>query len=283
MIIAISGASGFIGRHLSTYFSSKGNEVRNIPRIESGLAEFIKTIEGTDVVINLAGAPVIGRWSRSYKDKLVSSRVKTTLQIVEAINAAEKKPELLISASAIGIYSAQGEHTESKCVEADDFLGKLCREWETAAKGKPEDTRLAIVRMGIVLGKDGGAFQRMFPLFRKGLGGKIASGKQGFSWIHIYDVVQAIDYIISNRQVQGVFNFTAPQVVDNHKFTLVLARAVGRRAFMAVPAFMLRLLFGEGSVAVAGGQFVHPENLQKAGFMFNYPKLSDAVDDLINN
>jgi len=141
-------------------------------------------------------------------------------------------------------------------------------------------SRVAVTRFGIVLGKDGGALTRMLPLFRLGLGGKIASGKQGFSWIHVYDLIHAIEFIIENPKLSGEFNLTAPDVVDNGKFTKVLSKTLGKPALFAVPAFALKLLFGEGSIAVAGGQFAFPKHLTDEGFYFSYPDLKSALDDI---
>jgi uncharacterized protein (TIGR01777 family) len=283
MLIAISGAGGFIGKQLTLFLQSKENEIRSIARIhyDTPVAEVALQLAGVDVVINLAGAPVIGRWTKAYKKNLLDSRIITTRKIVEAIGIMDKKPGLLISASAIGIYSQEGEHTENNFQLADDYLGQICSAWELEAKKAKPLTRVAITRFGIVLGKDGGALKRMLPLFRFGLGGRIASGKQGFSWIHVYDVVHAIYFIIGNKKAEGEFNFTAPQIVDNSKFTSLLAGKLRKSAFFTVPLFALRLVFGEGSIAVAGGQFVKPQHLLEAGYEFDYPELSKALDDII--
>jgi hypothetical protein len=193
----------------------------------------------------------------------------------------DTKPGLFISASAIGIYSQQGEQIEKKFQVADDYLGEICSAWELEAKKAKPVTRVAITRFGIVLGKDGGALKRMLPLFKLGLGGKIASGKQGFSWIHITDVLKAMEFIIGNKQVSGEFNFTAPEVVDNQLFTKVLAGVVKRPALFSIPAFALQALFGEGAVAVTGGQFAPPNHLLNEGFEFSFPELEEALRDII--
>jgi uncharacterized protein len=282
MIIAISGSGGFIGKQLTSYFQAKGNEVRSISRINEGTLDegITRQLSGADVIINLAGAPIVGRWTKKYKKVLFDSRIITTRKIVEAISLIDKKPQLLISASAVGIYSPVGEQTESNFRIADDYLGQICTAWEAEAKKANLFTRVAITRFGIVLGKDGGALERMLPLFRMGFGGKIASGTQGFSWIHVYDVIHAIEFIVDNPKLSGEFNLTAPDVVDNSKFTKVLSKLLGKPALFAVPAFTLKLLFGEGSIAVAGGQFAFPEHLTDEGFCFSYPDLKSALDDI---
>lgn len=284
MIIAITGSGGFIGKHLSTFLQSKKHEVIAIPRIDANTvpSALAKMLEGTDVIINLAGAPVVGRWTTAYKKLLLDSRINTTRSLVEAIALMEAKPQLLISASAIGIYAPEGEHTESHYKVADDYLGEICQAWEAEAKKAMPYTRVAITRFGIVLGKSGGALKRMLPLFRKGLGGKIASGNQGFSWIHIFDVVHAIYFIINSKTAAGEFNLTSPQVTTNKVFTKILAKKFKKRAFLNVPVFALKLVFGEGAIAVAGGQFAKPEHLLKAGYAFDYTDLSDALEDIIS-
>jgi len=282
MNIAISGANGFIGKQLTSYFQAKGNDVRSISRIKEGthVSEIVMQLSGVDVIINLAGAPIVGRWTRRYKKTLFDSRINTTRKIVEAINLMDKKPELLISASAVGIYSSVGTQTESKYQVANDYLGEICSAWELEAKKAVPFSRVAITRFGIVLGKDGGALKRILPLFRYGLGGKIASGKQGFSWIHVYDVIHAIEFIIENPQLSGEFNLTAPDLIDNSKFTKVLSKMLGKPALLPVPVFALKLIFGEGSIAVTGGQFAFPEHLTDEGFQFSYPDIKFALDDL---
>jgi hypothetical protein len=282
MNIAISGSNGFIGKQLSAYFLAKGNEVRSIIRINDGtpVEDIVKQLSGVDVIINLAGAPIVGRWTKKYKKALFYSRIITTRKIVEAISMMDQKPQLLISASAVGIYSQQGEQTESNFQIADDYLGQICTAWEAEAKKASLFTRVAITRFGIVLGKDGGALERMLPLFRMGLGGKIASGKQGFSWIHVYDVIHAVEFIIENPKLSGEFNFTAPEIVDNSKFTQVLSKMLRKRAFFAVPSFALKLIFGEGAIAVTGGQFALPKHLIDSGFQFSFPDLKSALEDI---
>jgi uncharacterized protein (TIGR01777 family) len=282
MNIAISGSNGFIGKQLTFYFQAKGNDVRRISRIYEGTPanDLVTKLSGVDVVINLAGAPIVGRWTRKYKKTLFDSRMNTTRKIVEAISLMDKKPELLISASAVGIYSSVGDQTESNYRKANDYLGEICTAWEMEAKKAVPFSRVAITRFGIVLGKDGGALKRMLPLFRYGLGGKIASGKQGFSWIHVYDVIHAIEFIIENPKLSGEFNLTAPDVVNNSKFTKVLSKTLGKPALFTVPAFVLKLIFGEGVIAVAGGQFALPKHLTDEGFQFSFPDLENALQDI---
>lgn len=282
MNIAISGSNGFIGKQLTAYFQTKGNDVRSILRINEGtpVEVIVKQLSGVDVIINLAGAPIVGRWTKRYKKALLDSRIFTTRKIVEAISLMDKKPQLLISASAVGIYSPVGEQTESNFRIADDYLGQICTAWEAEAKKAVLSTRVAITRFGIVLGRGGGVLERMLPLFRMGLGGKIASGRQGFSWIHIYDVIHAVEFIIQNPKLSDEFNFTAPNIVDNSKFTQILSRMLRKRAFLAVPSLALKLIFGEGAIAVTGGQYAVPKHLLDTGFEFSFPDLKSALEDI---
>jgi hypothetical protein len=256
-----------------------------LPRLNSdtSVVELAELLSGIDVVINLAGAPIIARWSNKYKEHLSESRIITTRKLTEAISMMENKAKLLISASAIGIYSQHGIQVEDNYQPAGDFLGNLCINWELEAKKASSVTRVSIIRLGIVLGRRGGALERIIPIFKIGLGGKIASGRQGFSFIHIVDVVRAIQYIIDNQELSGEFNFTAPEMVDNKMFTTLLAGILNRPAIVTVPTFALRLLYGEGSVAVTGGQFAHPKHLLEEGFQFVFPELEGALRDIANS
>jgi uncharacterized protein len=283
MIIAICGAGGFIGKQLTLHFHAKGNEIWYIKRIHSGtdVKELANFLSGADVILNLSGAPIISRWTRAYKKILFDSRIITTRKIVEAISLLATKPELFISASAVGIYSRDGVHTENNNRKADDYLGHICSTWELEAKKAVPFTRVAIIRLGIVLGRNGGALKKMIPFFRLGIGGKIASGNQAFPWIHIYDVVQAVQFIIENQKLSGEFNLTSPKYVDNKKFTKVLAKVMGKPAFFTVPAFALKLLYGEGSVTLTAGQHAVPQHLLDEGYHFCFPELKDALIDII--
>jgi uncharacterized protein (TIGR01777 family) len=283
MIVAISGSNGFIGKQLASHFQKGGHEVKSIPRIsaETPVAEVVNVLKGVDVVINLAGAPIVGRWTKEYKKSLFDSRIVTTRKIVEAISQLEVKPKAFLSASAIGIYAPKGEQIETSTSLSNDYLGKICEAWESEAQKATGFTRVAILRFGIVLGKNGGALSRMLPLFKFGLGGKIGSGKHGFSWIHIADLVAAVQFIITDQKATGDFNFTAPEVVDNIKFTKTLAVVVRKPALFPVPVFALKILFGEGSIAVAGGQFAPPMHLLEEGFQFKFPDLEGALRNIV--
>jgi uncharacterized protein (TIGR01777 family) len=232
-------------------------------------------LNGTDVILNLAGAPVVSRWNDKNKQIIYNSRILTTRKLVAAIQLMQNPPSVLVSASAIGIYQSPGEHTEASRSFDNGFLGKVCTDWEAEA-GKAS-CRLVILRTGIVLGQEGGALPKMLLPFKLGLGGPIASGKQGFSWIHVSDVIRAVDFLINHKELSGVFNLTAPEPVNNLNFSKALASVLHRPALINTPAFVLRLLYGEGADALTQGQFVYPERLIKSGFTFQYPELASAL------
>lgn len=283
MQIVICGANGFIGRKLSVAIKRRKWEVIPLSRADfvKGTRHLARKISGADVLINLAGAPVVGRWSESYKQELRNSRIITTQRLVDALMVSEKIPELFISTSAIGIYAANGRHTELIFDLAGDFMGKLCQDWEAEAEVAVPLTRTIIFRLGIILAGDGGALPKMMMPFKLGLGGKIGSGRQGFSWIHIQDLIAAYFFVIENSQLSGTFNITSPEPVDNRSFTRLISRILHRPALFPVPVFVLKLIFGEGSTAISGGQTVLPERLMNIGFQFSFPTIDGALKDIL--
>ncbi len=283
MKIAITGANGFIGSAVSQYLLAKGWTVLHLSRQEISMPakELAAKLKGTNVVLNLAGAPIISRWTEVQKKILHDSRILTTRKLVGAIFLMPEKPGLLLSGSAIGIYRDTGSHTENDYTYSDDFLGKISLAWEVEALKAPAETRVVLLRTGVVLGKSGGALAKMILPFRIGLGGIIASGKQGFSWIHLQDMVRAIEYLIEHKEMSGAFNFTAPSPVDNLVFTQTLGKALHRPTVIPVPAFALKLLYGEGAATVTGGQTVYPEKLIQAGFQFRFGTIQAALEDIL--
>ena len=279
--IAITGASGFVGTSLTKYFSNLGYKIIAISRDILNNQEKLKdTLNQTDIVINLAGANIINRWSDSYKKLLYSSRIDTTSKIVNAINSIENKPKLLISTSAVGIYDNKSTHNENGTF-SNDFLSNLCQDWEKEAlKAKNETTKVAIFRFGIVLGRDGGAFAKMITPFKLGLGGIIGSGNQAFSYIHIVDLLRAYQFVIENK-FSGVFNLTAPKPTTNLLFTRALGKALRRPTIFPVPEFILKLIFSEGAKVLTDGQDVIPEKLLSLGFKFEYKNIEETLQALI--
>lgn len=281
--IAITGASGFVGINLTQHFQTQGYEVRKIKRTELNNIDILTSIiENCDAVINLSGANIINRWSEKYKKLLYSSRLDTTNALIQAFEKAEKKPELFISTSAVGIYSNSKEQSEDDCEYGNDFLANLCKDWEKEAfKAESYGIRTAIFRFGIVLGKGGGALQKMLTPFKLGLGGTIGDGKQAFSFIHIDDLLHAYDFIIENSNLKGAFNLTAPQPTTNYGLTKALGKILHRPTFLPVPEFVLNLIFSEGAKVLTDGQNVVPKRLQENDFKFQYQDIVSTIKNIV--
>ena len=238
----------------------------------------LDALAGVDAIIHLAGANVGDhRWTKKYRAEILNSRLLGTTAIAHAVSAV--KPTVFISASAIGYY---GETGNRAVVEADrggdDFLSAVCREWEAAAD-LAAPTRTVKIRTGLVLEPTGGALGRMLPLFRFGLGGKLGSGKQWWSWITLHDHIRAICHILES-DISGPVNLTSPNPVTNQEFTAALARAVHRPALLPVPGFALKLVLGGFSTEILGSKKVMPQVLLESGFTFDYPHLTDALPSL---
>lgn len=284
MKIAMSGATGFVGKHLAASFKLNGCEIIQLAKSDflEGIPALQKKIEGSQVVINLAGAPIIAKWTGAYKKIMYSSRIDATNMLVAAMSNPGDKPGLFISTSAVGVYEKGGPHTETKYRYGNGFLGKLALDWEKAAlNAQSAGIRTVIFRFGIVLGNDGGALAQMLPPFKLGLGGKIGSGDQPFSWVHINDLVNAYSFAIENESIKGTYNLTAPESVTNKILTETLAKVLGRPAFFKIPEFVLRLKYRDGATALIEGQDVKPEKLLEAGFKFKFETLKAALTDLL--
>jgi len=284
MNIAMSGATGFIGSHLAKAFTEKGWTVIPLRRddIAGDEAALLGKIGAADIVVNLAGATIARKWTEEYKEIMYSSRVRTTRCIVDAISKSVKKPALLISASAVGIYDTKGTHTEDDTNYADDFLGRLAKDWELAALPAVDaGVRTVIFRFGVVLGPGGGVLKEMLVPFRLGMGGVIGDGMQPFSWVHIYDLIAAFFRAIETRDFSGVYNLTAPHYTTNKGLTEALAQALHRPALLRVPAFVFRLQLGEGAKVLLEGQKVIPKRLLDDGFSFRFTRIEEAVEDVV--
>lgn len=285
MIVAISGASGFIGRSLVQKFRQRDWAIRDISRSDIGEAagtSLEQKIRDSEVVINLAGAPVSRKWTTAYKNEIMESRIRTTTRIAEAINRREERLRVFISASAIGIYDSTGEHTEMSDRFAGSFLAKVCQEWENAALQAIAAERRIILRIGVVLGKNGGALEKLERPFRLGLGGRLGSGEQAFSFIHLHDLLEAVLYIIENENIEGVVNAVSPHPSFNWEFTEKLGKVFGQPAFFVVPAFALKVALGEGAQVLLEGQKVLPEKLLKSGFVFRFPTIQSTLKDIFS-
>ncbi len=278
--IAISGATGFIGVPLTRALQGAGWRVVPLDRraLSGSAGALAGQLRGVRGVINLAGAPIIGRWTPAYKKTLRDSRIGVTRQLVEAMAVMPERPEFFISTSAVGYYAEGRRHTEEDHVQAGGFLGRLTREWEQEAWGARDlCIRTIIFRLGVVLGPDGGALKEMLPPFRLGLGGKIGSGRQAFSWIHRDDLLRSYLAALANPSWEGVYNLTAPQPTTNAGLTRALGAALNRLTWLSVPEFALKLRFGEGASVLTHGQEVVPQRLLDAGFQFTYTTIDQAV------
>lgn len=271
MKVAITGASGFVGTHLRECYPDNVSIHRDDTK-----EEIVRKLDGVDMVINLAGAPIMKKWTQEYKKVLVNSRVETTKVLVEAINESDVK--YFVSTSAIGAYPDDGMYDESYQKYADDFLGELTKEWENTAKLCQKPT--AITRFGIVLGADGGALKQMLFPFRLGVGGVIGDGKMMMSWIDIADLVAVYEHLYEH-QLTGVFNLVAPLPVSNREFTKSLGRVLHRPTFFPLPEFVLQLIYGEAASVLTGSKEIYPARLLQSGFQFKYPKIEASLSHLL--
>lgn len=272
MKVALTGANGFVASHLKKSFNDyvvfERNDTQEI---------MLEKLKGVDVVCNLAGAPIIKRWSDAYKKVLLSSRVETTKRVVNAINKSDVKH--FISTSAIGAYPDDAPFDESFEGYGDDFLGSLTQLWEDEAKKCTKPT--TIVRFGVILGSNGGALKEMLLPFKLGLGGTIGNGKMMTSWIDIEDLVRIYEHILQTK-ITGILNATAPQPVSNHEFTKALGAQLSRWTLFPLPVFVLKLLFGEGASVLTASKEIYPKRLLDSGFEFKYPKIQTSLAHLLS-
>lgn len=283
MKVAISGSGGFVGKKVARLFSLKGHEVTGIGREAFLLdaSELAKGLRGSDVIIHLAGAPILKRWTKKHRQEIYNSRVMTTRRLTDAMRFMDPLPHTFICASAVGIYPGTGAHDEQSQAVSDGFLGKVCRDWETMAARAPVGCRPLMFRFGIILGDDGGALKQMLLPFRLGLGGRIASGRQKMSWVHIEDVLGAMLFVLDHPNIKGPVNITAPTPVTNAGFTKALARTLRRPALFPLPAFLLQIPFGQAASVLTGGQVALPAKLEVNRYKFRFPDIEGALRDLL--
>jgi uncharacterized protein (TIGR01777 family) len=278
MTISISGASGFIGRHLMKSLAQAGHSLRALSRH----APPAESLREADAIIHLAGEPVAQRWTAAAKQRILDSRVVGTRNLVEALGRFTRRPETLICASAIGYYGSRGDEilTESSA-PGSGFLPEVCVAWEREAlAAEAFGIRVVRVRTGVVLDANGGALVRMLPPFRMGLGGRLGSGRQWMSWIHLEDLAALFQFAVES-QVRGPLNAVAPNPVTNSDFTRELAHALRRPAVFPVPEFALKMLFGEMADVLLASQRVAPAAAEAAGFRFRFPQLAPALAALL--
>jgi uncharacterized protein (TIGR01777 family) len=296
MNVTVTGATGFIGSRLLERLRGEDYQLRVLTRSprpsQSGIRYFewdamsqpvpAESLEGANAVIHLAGEPVFQRWSAEAKQRIRDSRVNGTRRLVEALSTASPRPEVLVSASAIGYYGNRGDEVLTEASRpGKGFLPEVSIEWERAAElAESLGIRVVRLRIGIVLGSEGGALKQMLTPFRMGVGGRLGSGKQWMSWIHLEDLIGMMLFAVTSRNTSGPVNGTAPEPVRNAEFTRTLARTLHRPAFLPVPGFGLRLMFGEFASSLTESQRVLPKAAESAGYRFAFPNLGDALEDL---
>ncbi len=301
MKVLITGGTGFIGRALSTALLARGCSVTVIGSRERSCGSLSQTpnltciaadttrpgpwqqaVAGQDALINLAGRSVFTLWTRAAREAILTSRIKTTRNLVDAIPTGSRM--VLLSASAAGYYGHGGE---AELTEEDrsgnDFLARVCREWEAEARrAEDKGLRVVLLRLAVVLGANGGALATMKTPFQLGLGGPIGNGGQWFPWIHLDDLVAAILFLLNCGECRGPFNCAAPGAVRQKDFARTLAARLGRPAFFPAPAPLMRLALGEFGQSLLQGQKAVPQALDKSGFVFSYPELELALRDLLD-
>jgi uncharacterized protein len=303
MNIFITGGLGFVGTKLTTMLIQNGHQITVIERnpgnkpdpprgvsvIEADASKpgpWQDTLAGHDAVINLAGVSIFSRWSKQKKNDIYNSRVLITRNVVEALKKRTGKKTDFLSASAVGYYGFHGDEsiTESD-VSGDDFLARVCRDWEAEAlKSLRYGARVVITRFGVILGGSGGALDILTKIFRLRLGNRLGSGRQWFSWIHADDLVSAFIFLLNKKSIDGALNCSAPNPVTNRDLTKALNHALGTFPLAPpAPGFMMNLLLGEFGNFLLKGQRIIPRRLQDLGFKFKYPDIGHALDDLLRN
>ncbi len=298
MKIFISGGTGFVGTFLVRYLLDIGHSViatgsssthesvdhENFLFISADTTKkgpWQDSLNNIDALINLAGRTIFNRWSERYKKEIYNSRILTTRNLVEAM--PDDKAVVLCSTSAVGYYGDRGEEIlKEDAGPGNDFLATVSMDWEKEALlAERKGARVAIMRFGVVLGKNGGALLKMIPAFKSFAGGPVGSGDQWFPWIHMDDLISAMVHIIENQDMKGPVNFCAPNPVRNRDFAKALGKVLGRPSFMRTPSFMIRTLMGEMGTALLGSQRTVPDKLLKNGFEFQYPDVEKALGHLL--
>ncbi len=295
MRILITGASGLIGSALVRLWQNQHQLIvlsRSVNKIQQQFGNTVQAVEALasvdfnqlDMVVNLAGEPIANsRWSKAQKERICQSRWQLTEQLVACIQQATTPPHTLINASAVGFYGRQSTEAIDENYQSyyPEFSHDICARWENLAnRAKSEQTRVCILRIGIVLAANGGALKKMLPPFKLGLGGVIGNGEQYMSWIHLDDLIAIFDFLLQQPGLKGVFNATAPMAVSNKQWTKILAERLGKPALLPMPAFALKLMFGEMSDLLLFGQNVYPQRLLDSGYRFKFSQFRAALQDL---
>ncbi len=299
MNILITGGSGFVGSHLSRHLLEHGHAVtalgrrpemdgpdhknfRYVSADTTKAGDWQKLVGEMDAAVNLAGKSIFTLWTDKVKQGIYDSRIETTRNLVAAI--PEGKDFVLVSTSAVGFYGDRGDEllTEESAA-GDDFLARLGVDWEKEALGaESKGARVAFMRFGIVLERDGGAMEKMIPAFRAFVGGPLGDGSQWFPWVHLADVTAACRFLLETASAEGPFNFTAPYPVRNRELVRTLAHVLNRPAVFRVPGFFLKTFLGEFGEVLLSSQRAVPERLRAEGYRFRYPDLETALLDIVN-
>lgn len=297
MRILITGGTGLIGRHLCKALLAEGHELtafsRNPGSVPAKCGAVVHAMAALaewqpdmvfDAVINLAGEPIVdARWTEQRKQVLRASRIALTEELVRRITAAERKPAVLLSGSAVGYYGGRGDvELDETSGAGTDFPAQLCTDWEAAASAaEGHGVRVCLLRTGLILSKEGGLLGRMVPAFKLGLGARVGDGRQWMSWVHIEDYVAMVLRLLRDEQMHGPYNMTAPSPVTNKEFTAVLAAVLHRPAPFVAPASLLKLSLGEAASLLLEGQRVLPSRLTAVGCQFKFATLDTALKDLL--
>jgi uncharacterized protein (TIGR01777 family) len=300
MKIVITGGSGFVGTHLADYLLKAGHHVIALGRSTgqhrihhqsynyvaadtTRPGDWQNEFEDADAIVNLAGTTIFKRWTADYKKQIHESRILTTRNVVECLPRG--KSIILCSASGAGYYGSRGDDPLTEDQKAgDDFLAGVSVDWEKEAlQAADEHLRVVVMRFGVVLGKGGGALAKMIPAFKLFAGGSMGSGKQWFPWIHLTDLMAAVQFILDNDQVNGPVNFCAPNQIRYRDLAKTLAEALKRPAVMPAPAFLIRLVMGEVADVFLASQRTVPQKLLSHGFSFQYPHINDAIRAVVGD
>lgn len=286
MKIKITGASGYLASLISKQLENSGHIVSAIKRtLLYGSADALKEeIRNTDIIINLAGSPILKRWTKRNKEQIYNSRVQTTRNLVQAINLLNKdeRPGKFISASAIGIYKNGSQHTESSRNFSNGFLFAVTSNWENELKKLPRSVQQNIFRIGLVIGKEAKTIVNLVFPFKLGIGASLGNGKQAFPFIHVKDLVRAFIWAVEYKNESGVYNLVSPASITNKEFTTAFAKQLNRTAFLSIPAFFLKASLGEASILLLKSPIVVPKALLDAGFKFEYPTIELALSEILS-
>jgi uncharacterized protein (TIGR01777 family) len=281
MKICIAGGSGFIGRNLSEYLIKSGHEVILISHFQIGQSETVLKIRGCEVLVNLMGESIAGRWTKKKRRRIMESRIDATRNLLETVRRSGAGIRLIVGVSAVGIYDSYHEHKEDSKFYAGGFLQEVVLGWEAAyAEAGITTARLCLLRLGVVLAENGGMFQKISRLVPN-FAGIVIKGKGNFPFIHVHDLVRCFEFIVLNEKVSGIVNVTAPVAISIKDFYKMWATLKGAVVRFYLFDWMLRLGLGTSAVLLTDGQHVVPEKLMKAGFRFAYPTAADTLNELI--